>query len=98
MNKSFKIFITAAGIVLAVPGADAQSVLSVSDASMEPSIIMPESAETDTKAMLEDWYLKNYIVLDYEADRKNIGKIDDELIIERLGKLPTVIEMPFAAG
>lgn len=95
MNKSFKIFITAAGIVLAVPGADAQSVLSVSDASMEPSIIMPESAETDTKAMLEDWYLKNYIVLDYEADRKNIGKIDDELIIERLGKLPTVIEMPF---
>ncbi len=56
---------------------------------------MPESAETDTKAMLEDWYLKNYIVLDYEADRKNIGKIDDELIIERLGKLPTVIEMPF---
>lgn len=95
MNKSFKIFITAAGIVLAVPEADAQSVLSVSDASMEPSIIMPESAETDTKAMLEDWYLKNYIVLDYEADRKNIGKIDDELIIERLGKLPTVIEMPF---
>lgn len=94
MKKSFKIFL-AAGAVLTFPGVSAQSVLSVSDASLESSLIMPESCETDTKAMLEDWYLKNYIVLDYEADKKNIGKLDDALIIERLGKLPTVIEMPF---
>lgn len=94
MKKSFKIFL-AAGAVLTFPGISAQSVLSVSDASLESSLIMPESCETDTKAMLEDWYLKNYIVLDYEADKKNTGKLDDALIIERLGKLPTVIEMPF---
>lgn len=94
MKKSFKIFL-AAGAVLTFPGVSAQSVLSVSDASLESSLIMPESCETDTKAMLEDWYLKNYIVLDYEADKKNTGKLDDALIIERLGKLPTVIEMPF---
>lgn len=94
MKKSLKIFL-AAGAVLTVSGTSAQSVLSVSDASLESSLIMPESCETDTKAMLEDWYLKNYIVLDYEADKKNTGKLDDALIIERLGKLPTVIEMPF---
>ncbi len=94
MKKSFKIFL-AAGAVLTFPGVSAQSVLSVSDASLESTRILPESGETPPKALLEDWYLKNYIVLDYEADKKNTGKLDDALIIERLGKLPTVIEMPF---
>lgn len=73
MNNSLKIFLTAAGAFLAAGGASAQSVLTVSDASLESSLIMPESCETNTKTMLEDWYLKNYIVLDYEADRKNTG-------------------------
>lgn len=95
MNNSLKIFLTAAGVFFVAAGAPAQSVLSISDASLESSLIMPESCETNTKAMLEDWYLKNYIVLDYEADKKNTGNLDDALIIERLGKLPTVIEMPF---
>lgn len=95
MNNSLKIFLAAAGVFLVSGSASAQSVLSVSDASLESSLIMPESCETNTKTMLEDWYLKNYIVLDYEADKKNTGKLDDDLLIERLGKLPTVIEMPF---
>lgn len=95
MNNSLKIFLAAAGAIFVYGGALAQSVLSVSDASLESSLIMPESCETNTKTMLEDWYLKNYIVLDYEADKKNTGKFDDDLLIERLGKLPTVIEMPF---
>lgn len=95
MNNSLKIFLTAAGVFFVAAGAPAQSVLSISDASLESSLIMPESCETNTKAMLEDWYLKNYIVLDYEADKKNTSNLDDALIIERLGKLPTVIEMPF---
>lgn len=95
MKTSLKIFIVAAGAFLTAGEAAAQSILSISDASLESSLIMPESCETNTKAMLEDWYLKNYIVLDYEADSKNTGVPDDEVIIERLGKLPTVIEMPF---
>lgn len=95
MNNSLKIFLAAAGAIFVYGGVSAQSVLSVSDASLESSLIMPESCETNTKTMLEDWYLKNYIVLDYEADKKNTGKFDDDLLIERLGKLPTVIEMPF---
>ncbi len=95
MNSFLKIFLlSASGFALGFPMA-AQSVLSVSDASMEPQMIMPQSYETDTKAMLENWYLQNYTVLDYEADKKNVGSFDDEVIIDRLSKLPTVIEMPF---
>ena len=73
----------------------AQSVLSVSDASMQPVVVMPNSYETDTKAMLEEWYLKNYAIIDYDADSKPTGPLTDEIIIERLGLLPTEIEMPY---
>lgn len=95
MNKYIKIAVAFACGSLVSLTATAQSILTVSDATLEPSIIMPESYETDTKAMLEDWYLKNYVVLDYEADRKQGNTFDDAVLIERLGKLPTVIEMPF---
>lgn len=74
--------------------AGAQSVLDVSSSSLEPSVVLPESCETDTKAMLEDWYLKKYVVLDYEADKRAKNDFSDEELLERLGALPTVIEMP----
>ncbi len=70
------------------------SVLSVSDDSMTPTIIMPESFETDTKAMSENWYLKNYTVLDYKPDGRSEGDFSDETLLERLAALPTEIEMP----
>ncbi len=73
-----------------------QNVLSVSDESMTPTVIMPESAETDTRAMQEMWYLKNYAVIDTEADsRSDNDEMTDEIIIDRLSRLPTVIEMPY---
>ena len=56
------------------------SVLSVSDDSMTPTIIMPESFETDTKAMSENWYLKNYTVLDYKPDGRSEGDFSDETL------------------
>ena len=74
--------------------AGAQSVLDVSSSSLEPSIILPESCETNTKAMLEDWYLQQYVVLDYEADKRAKNDFSDEELLQRLGALPNVIEMP----
>ena len=74
--------------------AQQPSVLSVSDDSMKPSLVLPESFETDTRAMLEDWYLKNYTVLDYKPDGRAEGDFSDETLLERLGALPTEIEMP----
>lgn len=95
--KAKKILLTFALLPAAAAAFAAPSVLDVSDASQTPSVILPQSFETDTKTMLEDWYLKNYAVLDYEADSRPETEVSDELIIERLGKLPTVIEMPFNA-
>lgn len=81
---------------LAGPGGlSAQNVLHLSDKTSSAVIIHPESFETDTKKMLENWYLQNYAVLDYDADARPSVPVSDEVIIERLGKLPTEIEMPF---
>lgn len=73
---------------------NAQSVRDVSESLKIPAAIEPESFETDTKAMLEDWYLKNYTVLDYEADSRPQEQVSDDVLIERLSKLPSIIEMP----
>lgn len=95
MNQLAKYLIGAAVLAAAFP-VSAQSVRDISDKTLNSAaLIMPESAETDTKAMLENWYLKNYAVIDYDADNADSGDLSDEVIIERLGKLPTVIEMPF---
>ncbi len=81
-------------LLAAVPAA-ANNVLSVSDASMTPTAIMPQSAETDTRKMLENWYLQNYTVLDTEADSRESTELTDEIIMDRLSRLPVSIEMPF---
>ncbi len=94
MKFARKILLPAFALA-ALHASAASSVLSVSDSSLESTLIMPRSVETDTKAMLEEWYLKNYAALDYEADKKSAGDLSDAVIIERLSKLPTVIEMPF---
>ena len=94
MNNIAK-FLIVASVAAVVMSAEAQSVLTVSDKTIqEPATIIPRSAETDTKAMLESWYLKNYAVLDHDADSKDSGDLSDEVLLQRLQALPTVIEMP----
>lgn len=75
--------------------AAALNVRDVSDDSMTPTVLMPESAETNTRAMLENWYLRTYAVLDTAADSRENPDLSDEQITERLAALPVVIEMPF---
>lgn len=94
MNTLYKFICFTAVAVSAATYSYADSVRDVSEASQKPSLIMPQSFETDTQKMLEDWYLKNYTALDYEADDYKGQELSDEVLVERLGKLPTVIEMP----
>lgn len=58
-------------------------------------IIVPESFEIDTHAMMQNWYLTNYAVLDRNADRRANVPTTDQEYIDRLQRLPTVIEMPY---
>lgn len=77
------------------PQADALSILSIRDSLQRVPVVYPESFETDVHAMQQNWYLRNYADIDREADTRASVPVTDEELIDRLGDLPTVIEMPF---
>jgi len=72
------------------------SILQIRDSMHNVPIVYPESFETDVHKMQQNWYLKNYADIDRDADsRVNTEMPSDEVIIERLRSLPTVIELPY---
>lgn len=71
------------------------SILSLKESITDNAIVYPESFETDTHKMLQNWYLQKYAVLDEDVANEPDGAVTDEVLIQRLNQLPTVIEMPF---
>lgn len=59
------------------------------------NIVVPESFEIDTHKMMQNWYLTNYAVLDRNADRRANVPTTDQEYIDRLQRMPAVIEMPY---
>lgn len=85
-------------LALAAPAANAdkgKNVLDIKTEITDSSIVFPESYETDTRKMLEGWYMKNYTATDDRYKRQGDVQTDDATIRERLAKLPTLIEMPY---
>lgn len=81
-----------AAILAATAGS---SVLSLKESIKDSAIIYPESFETDTQELLDNWYLQNYTVIDQSGAELPDVPTTDADYIERLKKLPTVIEMPY---
>lgn len=71
------------------------TLLSIKETITDNSIVFPESFETDTKAMMQNWYLQNYTVLDADVEKRSSNDATDEEYIKRLKAMPTVIEMPY---
>lgn len=69
--------------------------LSAKDTITDNNIIFPSSFDTDTKELMSNWYLQRYAVIDSLASQPNQTVTTDQEYIDRLQKLPTVIEMPF---
>ena len=81
--------------VCACVTAQSATILSLSPQFTDSTIIMPQSIETDVHRMMENWYLRNYIDMDRNADASVNQDISDEVIIQRLAALPTIVEMPY---
>lgn len=75
--------------------AAAPSILSLKNTITDDAIVYPESFETDTHKMMQNWYLQNYTDLDKEADSRPVVNVSDDVYIKRLSQMPTTIEMPF---
>lgn len=82
----------AVGTAWAKPRA---TVLDLNKFATDSAIVLPESFETDTHKMLENWYLQNYTALDADVASRPDPSVTDEEIIRRLGSIPTTMELPF---
>lgn len=94
-NRLNSLIIAVAAGAFCLSAAETPSVLSLSQYANDSTIILPESFETDTQKMMENWYLQNYTALDLYVDSKPNEEVSDEEITRRLAAIPTTIEMPF---
>ena len=79
----------------AIAAVAAPSILTLKQSITDNSIIYPESFETDTHKMMQNWYLQNYMVLNTNYSKVPVIDASDEVYIKRLSQMPTVIEMPY---
>ena len=93
MLKKLLALITVAAAIC--PAAQAASILSLSTQFTDSTIVAPQSVETDVNAMMENWYLQNYLDMDRQADRSADTDVSDDVVMKRLAALPTVVEMPY---
>jgi len=62
----------------------------------EESIDFPETMQSDMDSLFWDWQSKNYIYLDENCRTLSEGpKVCDSIYIDRLSRIPSIIEMPF---
>ena len=96
MKKTALRFVTICTLALtSVTAWSRQNVNTIKESIVDNSIVFPESFETDTKALMNNWYLKNYTVLDSYVENSKSETVSDEVYIKRLRALPVTIEMPF---
>ena len=94
----YRFLIVAFTLVLAVgnmAGQKKSNILSLKESITDNAIVYPSSFEADTKQMMDDWYLKNYAIIDENSINSYQGEVSDAVYKERLRKLPTSIEMPY---
>lgn len=89
------LIITSLIFVTAALTARPASILQIKDSLHTVPAQLPESFETDVQKMQENWYLQTYADIDRQADEKASVIPSDEVFVERLSKIPSVIELPF---
>lgn len=71
------------------------NILDIKESITDDAIIFPESFETDSRKLLESWYMKNYTATDERYRTMSDVPVSDEVMIKRLQAIPAVIEMPY---
>ena len=94
MKRYYTLLITTL-LTLAAVAAPKQNVLTLKQTITDDDIVFPESFETDTHEMMQNWYLQNYTVLDADVESRATGEVSEEEYIKRLRAIPSVIEMPY---
>lgn len=91
MIKKSLIAVLAMGI--SALGCGAASVLDVKHSITNDNVVVPESFETKTRELEENFYLKNYIDNNYKEGASQTGTPEE--YEEYLKRLPVSVEMPY---
>ncbi len=83
------------GLVLGLSAlmSEAASILDIKHSITNDNVVAPESFETKTRELEENFYLKNYIDNNYKEGAAQTGS--DEEYEENLKRLPVQVEMPY---
>ena len=84
--------------LLFIQGIYAQNVITVKnqETGKEEEIDIPESLRRDLDEKMQTWQIKNYVNKDETCRSTDSNPIvSDEIIMDRLARIPSVIEMPF---
>lgn len=95
MKKTILILALSMAVLPSFSAPKDSNVLNLKSSITDDSIIFPESFETDTRKLLESWYMKNYTDTDDRYRTSSNPPTTDETIRRRLAELPTLIDMPF---
>ena len=87
-------------ILLAVPQAHAQESVDViihdNGTERREVIDLPKSMTYPVDSLLNDWKAKNYIDLGKDCSTSIVNpEFSDSIYIDRLSRMPTVMEMPY---
>ena len=83
------IFIGIAAILLGISSAQAQT-------EKEDLQDFPETMQTDMDSLYWDWQSKNFLFVDENCRMLPDGpKVSDSVYMDRLSRIPSIIEMPF---
>ena len=76
-----------------LPAAAAPSILDIKHSITDNNIVPPESFETKSRELEENFYLQNFVVRDNNDRGERLGNARD--YEKRLASMPTEIEMPY---
>lgn len=76
-----------------LPAAAAPSILDIKHSITDNNIVPPESFETKTRELEENFYLQNFVVRDNKDRGERLGTARE--YEKRLASMPTEIEMPY---
>lgn len=82
-------------MAISITATPASGILTLKESITDNAIVYPESFETDTHKMMQNWYIQNYTSLDESNSDGPVVTVSDDVYIKRLREMPTVIEMPF---
>ncbi len=89
-----RIFLTTIlGLGLSMSAFGAASILEIKHSITDDNVIAPESFETQTRLLEENFYLKNFVVPGTDTGVSQTAS--PKVYEERLTKLPTEIELPY---